>query len=224
MYLPPPPAAHPSSPRSPRSCPPRFHSSRLPLEGARDAQSTGFPDVRRPREPFCAGSTRGPSGNLSNRTAGITCSPSICAHAHNSCTLRRIAQPLSLRLMGGGGAPGVRTRGGRGLAGADAGAGRPARVPRAVEMPSGGWRPEDGAGLRKDDLGSRIKEQKIVVDELSNLKKNRKVYRQQQNSNIFFLADRTEMLSESKNILDELKKEYQELENSEKTKIKKEST
>ncbi|XP_032716143.1 ASNSD1 upstream open reading frame protein [Lutra lutra] len=99
-------------------------------------------------------------------------------------------------------------------------------------MPSGGWRPEDGAGLRsadasalrKDDLGSRIKEQKIVVDELSNLKKNRKVYRQQQNSNIFFLADRTEMLSESKNILDELKKEYQELENSEKTKIKKEST
>ncbi|XP_032209938.1 ASNSD1 upstream open reading frame protein, partial [Mustela erminea] len=69
-----------------------------------------------------------------------------------------------------------------------------------------------------------IKEQKIVVDELSNLKKNRKVYRQQQNSNIFFLADRTEMLSESKNILDELKKEYQELENSEKTKIKKEST
>uniref|UniRef100_A0A8C0NAE8 Uncharacterized protein n=2 Tax=Canis lupus familiaris TaxID=9615 RepID=A0A8C0NAE8_CANLF len=66
-----------------------------------------------------------------------------------------------------------------------------------------------------------IKEQKIVVDELSNLKKNRKVYRQQQNSNIFFLADRTEMLSENKNILDELKKEYQEIENSEKTKVKK---
>ena len=45
---------------------------------------------------------------------------------------------------------------------------------------------------------TKIKEQKVVVDELSNLKKNRKVYRQQQNSNIFFLADRTEMLSESK--------------------------
>ncbi|XP_036870981.1 ASNSD1 upstream open reading frame protein isoform X1 [Manis javanica] len=96
-------------------------------------------------------------------------------------------------------------------------------------MPSGGSRPEDGAApvptensiLHKEDLSSKIKEQKIVVDELSNLKKNRKVYRQQQNSNIFFLADRTEMLSESKNILDELKKEYQEIENSEKTKIKK---
>ena len=36
---------------------------------------------------------------------------------------------------------------------------------------------------------TKIKEQKVVVDELSNLKKNRKVYRQQQNSNIFFLVD-----------------------------------
>ncbi|XP_030181031.1 ASNSD1 upstream open reading frame protein [Lynx canadensis] len=96
-------------------------------------------------------------------------------------------------------------------------------------MPSRGSQPEEGAALssadnstpHKEDLSSKIKEQKIVVDELSNLKKNRKVYRQQQNSNIFFLADRTEMLSESKNILDELKKEYQEIENSEKTKIKK---
>uniref|UniRef100_A0A8C0ZEG5 Uncharacterized protein n=1 Tax=Cyanistes caeruleus TaxID=156563 RepID=A0A8C0ZEG5_CYACU len=67
----------------------------------------------------------------------------------------------------------------------------------------------------------KIKEQKIVVDELSNLKKNRKVYKQQPNSNIFFLADRTEMLSQCKNTLDELKKAHQELENSEKAKIKK---
>ncbi|XP_023363396.1 ASNSD1 upstream open reading frame protein [Otolemur garnettii] len=96
-------------------------------------------------------------------------------------------------------------------------------------MPSRGTRPEDSAVLiptdnstpQKEDLCSRIKEQKIVVDELSNLKKNRKVYKQQQNSNIFFLADRTEMLSQSKNLLDELKKEYQETENSEKSKIKK---
>ncbi|XP_062944616.1 ASNSD1 upstream open reading frame protein [Cynocephalus volans] len=96
-------------------------------------------------------------------------------------------------------------------------------------MPSRGARQEDSTVLvpsdnstpDKESLSSKIKEQKIVVDELSNLKKNRKVYRQQQNSNIFFLADRTEMLSESKNILDELKKEYQEIENSEKTKIKK---
>ncbi|XP_037379590.1 ASNSD1 upstream open reading frame protein isoform X2 [Talpa occidentalis] len=96
-------------------------------------------------------------------------------------------------------------------------------------MPSRGARPEEGARLvpadnsplLREDLSSKIKEQKIVVDELSNLKKNRKVYRQQQNSNIFFLADRTEMLSESKNILDELKKEYQEIENLDKPQIKK---
>ncbi|XP_054418328.1 ASNSD1 upstream open reading frame protein [Pteronotus mesoamericanus] len=98
-----------------------------------------------------------------------------------------------------------------------------------MDMPFQEARPEDSARLgntdssapHKEDLSSKIKEQKIVVDELSNLKKNRKVYKQQQNSNIFFLADRTEMLSESKNILDELKKEYQEIENSEKTKVKK---
>ncbi|XP_057552106.1 ASNSD1 upstream open reading frame protein-like [Hippopotamus amphibius kiboko] len=96
-------------------------------------------------------------------------------------------------------------------------------------MPGQGSRPEDGAGLvptdnstqHKEDLSSKTKEQKIVVDELSNLKKNRKVYRQQQNSNILLLADRTEMLSESKNILDGLRRGYQERENSEKTKIKK---
>ncbi|XP_073927360.1 ASDURF protein [Castor canadensis] len=96
-------------------------------------------------------------------------------------------------------------------------------------MPSGGTRPEDSTVLvstdtstaHKESLSSKIKEQKIIVDELSNLKKNRNVYRQQPNSNIFFLADRTEMLSESKNTLDELKKEYQEIENFEKTKIKK---
>ncbi|KAM4868648.1 ASDURF protein [Urocitellus parryii] len=100
---------------------------------------------------------------------------------------------------------------------------------RGVEMPIRGTRSEDSAVLvstdnstaQKEELSNKIKEQKIVVDELSNLKKNRKVYRQQQNSNIFFLADRTEMLSENKNILDELKKEYQDIENSEKTKIKK---
>ncbi|XP_065736725.1 ASNSD1 upstream open reading frame protein isoform X2 [Phocoena phocoena] len=48
-------------------------------------------------------------------------------------------------------------------------------------MPSRGARPEDCSGLvptdnstqHKEDLSSKIKEQKIVVDELSNLKKNR---------------------------------------------------
>ncbi|XP_065606477.1 ASNSD1 upstream open reading frame protein [Cyrtonyx montezumae] len=81
---------------------------------------------------------------------------------------------------------------------------------------------EESADLRrKEELARKIKEQKVVVDELSNLKKNRKVYRQQPNSNIFFLADRTETLSQCKNKLDELKKAHQELENSEKTKVKK---
>ncbi|XP_074451642.1 ASDURF protein [Larus michahellis] len=80
----------------------------------------------------------------------------------------------------------------------------------------------ESAKLRqKEELSRRIKEQKVVVDELSNLKKNRKVYRQQPNSNIFFLVDRTEMLSQCKNTLDELKKAHQEMENSDKTKIKK---
>ncbi|XP_072197264.1 ASNSD1 upstream open reading frame protein [Excalfactoria chinensis] len=74
---------------------------------------------------------------------------------------------------------------------------------------------------RKEELSRRIKEQKVVVDELSNLKKNRKVYKQQPNSNIFFLVDRTETLSQCKNTLDQLKKEHQELENSEKNKVKK---
>ncbi|XP_060137313.1 ASNSD1 upstream open reading frame protein isoform X3 [Zootoca vivipara] len=73
----------------------------------------------------------------------------------------------------------------------------------------------------KEELNRKIKEQKVVVDEVSNLKKNRKVYRQQPNSNIFFLADRTQTLSECKNTLDELKKAHQEMENSEKVKIKK---
>lgn len=83
---------------------------------------------------------------------------------------------------------------------------------------------EEGEGvnqLDKDDLNQKIKEQKVVLDELSNLKKNRKVYKQQPNSNIFFLADRTQMLSECKHTLDKLKKVHQEMENSEKSKIKK---
>ncbi|XP_060113037.1 ASNSD1 upstream open reading frame protein [Heteronotia binoei] len=80
---------------------------------------------------------------------------------------------------------------------------------------------EGGIEQDKEELNRKIKEQKVVVDELSNLKKNRKVYKQQPNSYIFFLADRTQMLSESKNKLDELRKAYQEMENSEKPKIKK---
>nr|XP_016853505.1 PREDICTED: asparagine synthetase domain-containing protein 1 isoform X2 [Anolis carolinensis] len=93
--------------------------------------------------------------------------------------------------------------------------------PMSSQMPQ---REEEGEGAKlgdKEELSRKIKEQKVIVDELSNLKKNRKVYRQQQNSNIFFLADRTQTLSECKNTLDELKKAHQEMENSEKTGIKK---
>lgn len=98
-----------------------------------------------------------------------------------------------------------------------------------VEMPTRGVRADDRAApvpahtsaAHTEALSSKIKEQKILVDELSNLKKNRKVYKQQQNSNVFFLADRTKMFSESKNTLDELRKEYQALEYSETTRVKK---
>ncbi|KAL8183743.1 UNVERIFIED_CONTAM: hypothetical protein K2H54_050548 [Gekko kuhli] len=80
---------------------------------------------------------------------------------------------------------------------------------------------DGGRGQDKEELNQKIKEQKVVVDELSNLKKNRKVYKQQPNSYIYFLADRTQTLSESRNALDELRKACQEMENSEKAKIKK---
>ncbi|XP_027242008.1 ASNSD1 upstream open reading frame protein [Cricetulus griseus] len=77
---------------------------------------------------------------------------------------------------------------------------------------------------RTEALNSKIKEQKILVDELSNLKKNRKVYKQQQNSSVFFLADGTEMFSKSKKTLDELRKQYQALEeNTETTEVKTQS-
>ncbi|KAG1952073.1 ASNSD1 upstream open reading frame protein-like [Pimephales promelas] len=64
---------------------------------------------------------------------------------------------------------------------------------------------------QKEELNKKIKEQKILVDELSNLKKNRRVYTQQPNSNIFFLADKGESLSSCKKDLDNMRKEYQDI-------------
>ncbi|KAK2904785.1 hypothetical protein Q8A67_006584 [Cirrhinus molitorella] len=64
---------------------------------------------------------------------------------------------------------------------------------------------------QKEELNKKIKEQKIVVDELSNLKKNRRVYTQQPNSNIFFLADKAETLSACKKDLDNMRKDYQDI-------------
>ncbi|XP_029936998.1 ASDURF protein [Myripristis murdjan] len=69
---------------------------------------------------------------------------------------------------------------------------------------------EEQSGL-KEELNRKIKEQKVVVDELSNLKKNRKVYVQQRNSNIFFLADRGQTLGSCKKELDNMKKELQDI-------------
>lgn len=63
----------------------------------------------------------------------------------------------------------------------------------------------------KEELNRKIKEQKIVLDELSNLRKNRKVYTQQRNSNIFFLADRSQTLSSCKKELEIMKKDLQDL-------------
>ncbi|KAL6484352.1 hypothetical protein MHYP_G00063970 [Metynnis hypsauchen] len=63
----------------------------------------------------------------------------------------------------------------------------------------------------REELNRRIKEQKVVVDELSNLKKNRKVYVQQPNSNIFFLTDKGKTLSSCKKELDKMKKDYQDM-------------
>ncbi|XP_023993615.1 ASNSD1 upstream open reading frame protein-like [Salvelinus namaycush] len=65
----------------------------------------------------------------------------------------------------------------------------------------------EGESTLKEELNKKIKEQKIVFDELSNLKKNRRVYVQQPNSNIFFLADRGQTLASCKKELDSMKKD-----------------
>ncbi|KAE8580123.1 hypothetical protein XENTR_v10024315 [Xenopus tropicalis] len=66
-----------------------------------------------------------------------------------------------------------------------------------------------------------LREQKIVISELSNLKKGRKVYIQQGNSNIFFLADRSQTFSECKKKLDDMIHTQQELEDSIQTPVNK---
>ncbi|XP_077583672.1 ASDURF protein [Stigmatopora nigra] len=64
---------------------------------------------------------------------------------------------------------------------------------------------------RKAELNKQITEQKVAVDELSNLKKDRKVYVQQRNSNVLFLADKGQTLSSCKKKVDTLTKELQSL-------------
>uniref|UniRef100_UPI003AAB899B ASNSD1 upstream open reading frame protein n=1 Tax=Centroberyx gerrardi TaxID=166262 RepID=UPI003AAB899B len=72
---------------------------------------------------------------------------------------------------------------------------------------------EEGVNRReqREELNKKIKEQKVVVDELSNLRKNRKVFVQQRNSNIFFLGDRGQTLSSCKKDLDNMKRELQDM-------------
>ncbi|XP_040297914.1 ASNSD1 upstream open reading frame protein-like isoform X2 [Bufo bufo] len=50
----------------------------------------------------------------------------------------------------------------------------------------------------KGEFIAKFKEQKVIIDELSNLKKDRRVYRQQPNSNIYFLTEQSRTLSECK--------------------------
>ncbi|XP_035507530.1 ASNSD1 upstream open reading frame protein-like [Scophthalmus maximus] len=69
----------------------------------------------------------------------------------------------------------------------------------------------EGQSALKEELNRKIKEQKVVVDELSNLKKTRRVFIQQRNSNIFFLADRGQTLGSCKKQLDSMKKDLQEM-------------
>ncbi|XP_071777779.2 ASDURF protein [Centroberyx gerrardi] len=69
----------------------------------------------------------------------------------------------------------------------------------------------EGQSTIKEELNKKIKEQKVVVDELSNLRKNRKVFVQQRNSNIFFLGDRGQTLSSCKKDLDNMKRELQDM-------------
>ncbi|KAL0964011.1 hypothetical protein UPYG_G00316500 [Umbra pygmaea] len=69
----------------------------------------------------------------------------------------------------------------------------------------------EGKSKLKEELNQKIKEQKVLVDELSNLKKTRRVYVQQPNSNIFFLADREQTLGSCKKDLDNMKKDVQKI-------------
>ncbi|XP_070832635.1 ASNSD1 upstream open reading frame protein [Chaetodon trifascialis] len=69
----------------------------------------------------------------------------------------------------------------------------------------------EGQSALKEEMNKKVKEQKIVVDELSNLKKSRRVYIQQRNSNIFFLADRSQTLSSCRKELDNLKRVLQDM-------------
>ncbi|XP_069111350.1 ASNSD1 upstream open reading frame protein-like [Argopecten irradians] len=68
---------------------------------------------------------------------------------------------------------------------------------------------------KKLQLRHQIKEKEVLQSELSTLKKEVKVYKQQQNSNVFFLASKDNVFSECKRTLDNLVQEYKDVEASE---------
>ena len=62
-----------------------------------------------------------------------------------------------------------------------------------------------------------MKELEVLQGELKNLKPGRKVYKQQPNSDVFFLADKNQVFSEAKRTLDSIQKEYKEIGNQQMT-------
>ncbi|CAH1237937.1 ASNSD1 upstream open reading frame protein-like [Branchiostoma floridae] len=66
-------------------------------------------------------------------------------------------------------------------------------------------------GPRKDEVERQMNEQTVLEIELRTVKQDKRVYKQQQNSNVFFREDKTKLLSECKKTMDELRKEYQEI-------------
>ncbi|XP_078704024.1 ASNSD1 upstream open reading frame protein-like [Branchiostoma floridae x Branchiostoma belcheri] len=68
-------------------------------------------------------------------------------------------------------------------------------------------------GQRKDEVERQMNEQTVLEIELRTVKQDKRVYKQQQNSNVFFREDKTKLLtvSECKKTMDELRKEYQEI-------------
>lgn len=66
--------------------------------------------------------------------------------------------------------------------------------------------------LAADQLEKAVQQQKILESELVSLKKEARVYQQQQNSNVFFQSKKEDILRECQETLKSLCKEYSSLE------------
>ena len=67
-------------------------------------------------------------------------------------------------------------------------------------------------GSDKENLAKRINEAKVLEGELAHMKNGASVYKQQQNSGIFFRQERADMWSTAKKDLQDLIEEYKEIE------------